>query len=247
MIRRGEKNNAALFAALFLLMTSSAFLGRGALAQEAGLPGAAGTVVGTVRLEGWFKKPQPLKVNKNREFCGTEVPDESLLVSPRGGLQNVVIILRGAGGRRNESTPKTLILDNRNCAFVPRVQVAPLGSEILLLNSDPILHNAHARIGPETLFNVGLPTWRRVRQRLTRSGIIRVECDVLHTWQRAYIVVTPSPYFAVTGREGDFVIDKVPTGTYQMGVWHEKLGTQSRAITVSADSPLRLDLFFRLF
>jgi hypothetical protein len=115
---------------------------------------------------------------------------------------------------------------------------------LLLLNSDPILHDAHARLGPETLFNVGLPTWRRVTERLKREGIVKVECDVLHTWQSAYIVVTSSPYFAVTDEKGEFVIEGVPPGTYQIDVWHEKLGRQSRMIIVSENSTFRLDLVF---
>lgn len=244
-MRKRNKNNSTLVAALFLLITSPAFLEHVVLyAQQAAPSKAVGTVAGKVRLEGRFSKPAPLKVNKNRHFCGNEVPNESLLVNLKGGLQNAVIMLRGGKSQGKESTLETLILDNKNCAFAPHVQVAPTGSELLLLNSDPILHDAHARLGPETLFNVGLPTWRRVKERLKREGIVKVECDVLHTWQSAYIVVTSSPYFAVTDEKGEFVIEGVPPGTYQMDVWHEKLGRQSRTIIVSENSTFRLDLVF---
>jgi hypothetical protein len=44
------------------------------------------------------------------------------------------------------------------------------------------------------LFNVGLPRWRQVIKSLTRSGIIKIDCDVLHTWMSAAIVVTQSPF-----------------------------------------------------
>ena len=50
----------------------------------------------------------------------------------------------------------------------------------------------------ETLFNVGLPKWRAVTKRLDRAGVVRIDCDVLHTWMSAAIVVTDSPYFAVS-------------------------------------------------
>ena len=72
-----------------------------------------------------------------------------------------------------------LVLDNKQCAFAPHVQVATLGSDLLLKNSDPILHTVHARLGKETLFNVGLPTWRQVTKRLDREGLIKIDCDVL--------------------------------------------------------------------
>lgn len=240
-----KKNNSTLVAALFLLTTSLAFLERGALyAQQAAPSKAVGTVAGKVRLEGRFRKPALLKVNKNRDFCGNEVPNESLLVSPRGGLQNAVIMLRGGKTKRKESKLETLVLDNKNCAFVPHVQVAPLESEILLLNSDPILHDAHARLGTETLFNVGLPAWRQVKKRLTREGIVKVECDVLHTWQSAYIVVTSSPYFAVTDEKGEFVIEAVPIGNYEVEVWHEQLGGLVKRVVVTGGGTSQIDLVF---
>lgn len=95
-----------------------------------------GKIVGRVRSEGHFKRPPPLKVNKNRDFCGNQVPNESLLVGPNGHLQNAVVIIYGARSQKKNGELPTLILDNKNCAFVPHVQVASLGSEILLLNSD---------------------------------------------------------------------------------------------------------------
>ena len=55
----------------------------------------------------------------------------------------------------------TLVLDNRACRFDPHVQVAEVGQWLEIRNSDPILHNADARIGQETLFNVALPPARQ--------------------------------------------------------------------------------------
>jgi plastocyanin len=91
--------------------------------------------------------------------------------------------------------PIPSVLDNQRCAFAPHVQVVTVGSEVLLKNSDPILHTVHARLGGETLFNVGLPKWRQVTKRLDRAGVVRIDCDVLHTWMSAAIVVSDSPYF----------------------------------------------------
>ena len=237
-----------MLAGLILLL--AAILGvpkPGALfAQEATPSTGVGKIEGNVRIEGLFEKPPPLKVYKNRDFCGTKVPNETLLISQDGGVQNVVIIVRGFRHETIESPPKEIVLDNKSCAFVPHVQVASLGSEVLLLNSDPILHNVHARIGTETLFNVGLPKWRRVKKRLDRDGIIRINCDVLHTWMTAYIVVTPIPYFAVTDRRGEFVIEGVPAGTYEIDAWHEKLGIQSRRVAVSKESSPRVDFVYRM-
>lgn len=214
--------------------------------QEAAPFKTLGRVVGRVSVEGRVKRPAPLKVYKNRDFCGAEVPNGSFLVSPEGGVKNAVIIIPRARRQRTEGQFKKLVLDNRNCVFVPHVQVALVGSELLLLNSDPILHDVHARLGSETLFNVGLPTWRQAEKRLTRRGIISIECDVLHTWMSAYIVVTSSPYFAVTNEKGEFVIEGVPAGTYEIEVWHEKLGRQSTTVRIQGTHTMRFDFVYRL-
>ena len=242
-----KKNKSPLIAGLFLVVLAQSFAEAGSHSQQKNAQSKdVGRIVGRVLVEGHFEKPRPLKVYKNRDFCGPQVPNESLLVGPRGGLQNVVVTIPKARGEIMASPAKSLVLDNRNCAFVPHVQVAPIGSEILLLNSDPILHDVHARLGSETLFNEGLPTWRQVRKRLTRTGVIRIECEVLHTWMSAYIVVTSSSYFAVTDKEGEFVFEGLPAGTYKTEVWHEKLGRQSRELNLVPGDILRTDFVYQL-
>ena len=245
-MRTKQRNKLALTASLLSVVSILAFPVKASPSAERTTPSrGVGRIVGRVLVEGHFEKPRPLKVYKNRDFCGPQVPNESLLVGSRGGVQNVVVTIPKARGEIMASPAKSLVLDNRNCAFVPHVQVAPIGSEILLLNSDPILHDVHARLGSETLFNEGLPTWRQVTKRLTRAGIIAIHCEVLHTWMSAYILVTSSPYFAVTDEKGEFVIDDVPAGTREIKVWHEKLGTQTRRLAVTRGDTLRVDVVYR--
>ena len=247
-MRRKETNRSAVFlliAGLPLVASTQAFAAPGAPNQQAiAQSEGSGKIVGRVGVEGRFKRPLPLKVYKNRDFCGAEVPNESLLVGAGGSLQNAVIIIHGAQSKQSMSPSKSLMLDNKKCAFVPHVQVAPVGSEILLLNSDPILHDVHARLGSETLFNVGLPTWRQVKKRLNRAGIVAIECEVLHTWMSAYIVVTSSPYFAVTNEKGEFSIDGIPPGTYEMQVWHERLGRQLKKVVVKENGTSKVSIAF---
>jgi hypothetical protein len=78
-----------------------------------------------------------------------------------------------------------------------------------------------------------LPKWRQVIKSLERPGVIRIDCDVLHTWMSAAIVVTDTPYFALTDVTGGFKIDDLPAGEYEMEVWHEQLGTKSMELVVS--------------
>jgi hypothetical protein len=202
-----------------------------------------GSVSGRVGVAMAPQRPKPLPVFKNRAFCGPTVPNETLLVGGGGELQNAAVILTPRGWAPS-LRPSSLVLDNRQCAFVPHLQIGMVGSELLLKNSDPILHAVHARLGRDTLFNVGLPKWRQVVKRLDRAGVIRISCDVLHTWMTATIVVTATPYFAVTDHGGRFEIAALPRGHYELEVWHERLGSRKRLIEVLPGRPVNLEFIY---
>lgn len=204
-------------------------------------PGTTGTITGTVRFPGDPPPPGVLSVYKERAFCGSLVPDQSLIVAPGGGLENVVVTLQGPGLDGRTEQTRNIQLDNIGCRFAPHVQAAPVGSRLLLLNSDVILHDAHARIGPTTLFNDGIPRWRRVTRTLRRTGVMKIICELHHAWMSAYIVVTRHRFFAVTGSRGRYTIDGVPPGRYHARFWHERLGEVTRQVVVGAQTT-RLDL-----
>lgn len=199
-----------------------------------------GTISGQVFVQGTVPAPGFLPVHKNRDVCGDRVPDESLQVAANGAVRNVAVILDGVRVGKAAPSPPA-VLDNRDCAFVPRVQTVRVGQILELRNSDPILHDAHARLNfTETLFNLGLPVWRRVQRELREPGLIVVDCEVLHTWMRAYLVVTEHPYATVTGADGRFALDLVPPGHYQLRLWHERLGTQEVPVSISPGQQISL-------
>ena len=200
-------------------------------------------ISGKVSLAAMQPSTKRLPVFKNRGFCGPSVPNEALLVSREGGLRNAVVLLYPLD-RIATVQPGRMVLDNIQCAFVPHVQVVPIGSELLLKNSDPILHTVHARLGKETLFNVGLPQWRQISKVLKRPGVLRINCDVLHTWMSAAIVVTTTPHFAISYEKGFFALDHLPAGAYEAEIWHEKLGTKTQRISLDGDTSLTLEVVF---
>jgi len=51
----------------------------------------------------------------------------------------------------------------------------------------------------------------------------------------SYIVVSPTPYFAVTDQSGSYKIENVPDGSYTMTAWHEGAKNQSKPVTVSGE------------
>ena len=197
-------------------------------------PVRAEDVKGQVEFLGPKLEEQWVSVQKDREVCGAWRPLERLLLSPERGVANVLVEIEGVQEKDRVRTPGIAVLDNRDCRFMPRVQVAPVGVLLEIRNSDAVLHTAHAlRKRDETLFHVALPNFREeVRVTLETPGLLRVICDVGHVWMRAFIFVTDNPFTAVTDSQGRFALTDVTPGTYRLRVWHELLGTISRSVTV---------------
>jgi hypothetical protein len=203
-----------------------------------------GTLSGTVTLTGPRPERPPLQVFKNEDVCGKGVADDRLVIGSHGGLRYAVVSVEDVHGGRKPERDVSLVLDNRGCRFDPHVQVAEVGQWLELRNSDPILHNADARIGQETLFNVALPPARNVRKPIARPGLVKVTCDVRHTWMTAWVSVADHPYHTVTDADGAYEIRDIPPGRYTVRIWHEELGTQERPVTIVANGTETLDVSY---
>ena len=57
-------------------------------------------------------------------------------------------------------------------------------------------------------------------------------CNV-HPEMAGYMVVSPTPYFAETDASGNFKIEDVPDGNYNVVAWHEGMKPQSKPVTVA--------------
>jgi len=201
------------------------------------------TIRGTVKVEGKLPKLPPLQITKYKEVC-KDVPNESLIVGPRQGLRYAVITLEGITKGKAVERETVHELDNVKCRFSPHVQAASVGQFVLLKNSDPILHTAHAVFANEQpQFNVGLYPGRVSRKPLVAAGVVKIRCEV-HPWMSAYIIVTEHPYHAISDIYGEYELSDVPPGVYQLKVWHESLGTQERRIEVKPAATQHIDFTF---
>jgi hypothetical protein len=95
------------------------------------------------------------------------------------------------------------------------------------------MHNVRGLTGTKALFNLAQPPSAPPVTKPIPNGVelLSLKCDV-HQWMRAYIAVSPHPYFATTGEDGTFSLSGVPEGTYTLEAWHESLGTKAAEVTV---------------
>lgn len=133
----------------------------------------------------------------------------------------VIVWLEPLSGPAPIAARRTFTINQKNKRFIPHVVVMPMGSELAFPNNDPIFHNAFSTFSGQP-FDTGLyPPGATQKIVFRRAGIVRVFCNI-HSNMSAVIVVTPSPYFAISSKDGRFNIANIPAGDYLLKVWHER-------------------------
>jgi plastocyanin len=219
------------------------------LAAGLAAPGlaAAGSVRGTVVFKGAAPEARRLPVTIDQYVCGKEKMAEDLVVSPQGGIRNVVVWIDKPPATATAEPPSaTPAMDQKECVFAPRVVLVPAGGRIDFLNSDRLLHNLHSTPKDNPHFNRTQPRGRTIAITFPHPEIIRVTCD-LHSWMRGWVVVTEHSFYALTDGEGQFALRGLPPGRYTLRAWQERLGTISKEVVVSEPEspPVTLEMTAR--
>ena len=201
-----------------------------------------GIIRGAVKLQGKLVDPPAPEIFKFKQVC-EGVPNESLVVGSEAGVRYAVLTLEGVTKGKKVELDVENELDNLECRFVPRVQTASVGQWLVVRNTDPILHTAHAYFrGGQPDFNLGLYPGKVSRKLLRSPGIVPIDCD-LHPWMKAYVVVTVHPYHAVTDVMGEYQIQDIPPGRYRLKVWHESLGMREKPVVVKSGGVIEVNFF----
>lgn len=208
--------NSILLAFFLMIMTSTAH--------------AQGTLRGRVVFEGTPSPAEKIEVKSDVPVCGTHQEVQKIILGADQGVANAVVRVLGTAGKME---PKKGHLDQVNCQFVPHIQALPTGSTLTITSSDSVLHNAHAfNEDGSTAFNVAVPiVGMEVNKKLSKPGVLKLRCDAGHTWMSGYIVVLDEPH-AVTDANGNFAIEGIPSGKYEIEVWQEWLGKSKQAVDV---------------
>lgn len=193
---------------------------------------SAAAIRGSILNAGPPPERKQIPINIDQYVCGKSKESEDLIVGANRGIRWAVVSLQSPPpSPRPEVTAKPVQMDQQQCVYLPRVVVVPVGGTVEFLNTDRLLHNLHSASTENPTFNRTQPKGRTIPMVFKKPEIVRIDCD-LHTWMRAWVVVADHPFFAVTGPQGEFVLDNVPPGKYTLKVWHETLGTVTRDVTV---------------
>jgi plastocyanin len=131
------------------------------------------------------------------------------------------------------------VIDQKGLMFAPHIVVVQQGTTVEFLNSDSVAHNVFwISIGGNKKLGHNLGTWPKGEKRpfkFDNPGAVPLLCNV-HPEMSGYVVVAPTPYFALTDKSGEYKIENVPDGSYTVTAWHEGAKNQSKPVTVAGDS-----------
>lgn len=176
-----------------------------------------------------------IPVKKEFHHCGAMQVSQKLIVGPEGGVQNAVVSLIGEF-KPEENRGQTPILAQKECQFLPHVLLVPRNQPFLITNEDPMSHDVRAFLGNKMLtyfeMNAGDSP---VEKRFDQTGTIVIRCG-LHRWMHAFVISMEHPYYAVTDAKGEFVMENLPPGKFQVKIWHEALGEVVQSVTLEEQS-----------
>jgi plastocyanin len=210
--------------------------------------GNTGTIKGHVHLTGPLPGNSIIRMGVDpmcsQMNAGKRVIQETVAAAIDGSLANVFVRLQG-NIPQSPAPTQPVVIDQHACIYSPRVVGVRVGQTLQIKNSDSFMHNVHGYSGKNNSFNEGQSHSGMVYEFRPKNEevMLHLQCDI-HKWMTAYVGVVTNPYFAVSNTGGNFVIDKVPAGTYTVQAWQEKYGFVTKSITVKPGAVTDVDLIY---
>jgi plastocyanin len=150
-----------------------------------------------------------------------------------------VVYVEATAGKTFPAPTQETVMDQKGLMFQPHIIVVQQGTTVQFLNSDSVAHNVFwISVGGNKKLGHNLGTWPQGEKRpfkFDNPGAIPLLCNV-HPEMSGYIVVAPSPYYALTDKSGEYKIENVPDGSYTVTGWHEGAKNQPKPVTVAGDT-----------
>jgi plastocyanin len=151
--------------------------------------------------------------------------------------ENIAVYVDVIADKKFDAPKDHVVIDQRKMAFLPHVVAVQQGTTVDFLNSDSVGHNVYwPSVGGNKKLSHNLGTWPKGEKKpfqFNDLGTASLLCNV-HPEMSGYVVVVPTPYFAVTDKDGNFEVKNIPAGKYTLKTWSEDGKPTTLAVDVSA-------------
>jgi plastocyanin len=198
----------------------------------------SGTLRGTIRIESKLRSQSLALDLYSRRGLASAARKSPAQTSE---LENVVVYLEGQFRNSYDPPEKHPAILQRDETFVPHVLPIIRGTTVNFPNEDPFFHNVFS-LSSARSFDLGRYPKHEIRSvTFDRLGIVKVFCHI-HSHMSAVILVFDHPYFAQANAQGEFQMEGIPPGTYQLVAWHERLKQQKQSLSIGAGAAIKVDL-----
>lgn len=175
---------------------------------------------------------------------GSKLRGELVVVNKDSRLANALIFLKGQPlDSCKPSVPtESKVLTFEECRFSPHVIGIQKDQLLELRNNDRTDHQfcAATAYNEPGCINLGPGETNNKKKFSVAERFIPISC-ACHTWERAYLAVFDTPFFAVTDKDGYYEIKGIPPGEYTVVHWHEYFGERTSKITVEPNQVKTVD------
>jgi len=151
--------------------------------------------------------------------------------------ENIAVYVDVIPDKKFDVSKDHVVVDQRKMSFMPHVVAVQQGTTVEFLNSDPVGHNVYwPSISGNKKLAHNLGTWPKGEKKpfqFNDLGVASLLCNV-HPEMSGYVVVVPTPYLAVTDKDGNFEIKNIPAGKYTLKTWSEDGKPTTQAVDISA-------------
>jgi plastocyanin len=151
-----------------------------------------------------------------------------------------VVYLEGVFPSAASLPPKEIA--QKDLTFIPALLPVQVGTKVEFPNLDDTYHNIFS-YSPAKRFDLGRyrPEERPVpTQIFDKPGLITLRCDI-HEHMRGLILVLNTPYFVMTGADGQFRLSGLPAGRYTLKAWINSRKTLEKPVDLKNGETLHVD------
>ena len=215
-----------------------------------------GAIEGKVTMTGEMPFPRVyhLILFPNIDMCSEVETDDEMnrvlddfKISEDGGLKDVVITLEHIeAGKSFNKEP--IMINSEDCKFTPDVNVVRQGEAFQVNNLDAVMHNSQlyqAERG-KIIQNLPVPPEEIIDGKVTfqkKYKIFQMICG-MHEFMQTWGYRVQNPYYYITKLGGEFKIDNIPPGDYNLNAWHYLMKPQNQKINIAKNETIDINFSF---